>query len=326
MSEFIAANENTRKLKEFFSNRTTMVYMALLIIVLAAGIFMPVSVSGGNIRNIIREVSILGIVAIGQGLVMLSGGLDISVGNIMFMVIIYGGKFMESSDQRFLPVAFLCLTAGAFIGVINGVGVAKFKISPIIMTLGTSSIMYGAIYIFGGGMMTAAAPEILQKIGKTVWFNFLPITSLFWITVAVGGIFLLSRTTFGRKVYATGNNFQAAWFAGVKPVRIQIVSYIICDVLAALGGLLLLGYLGTPTLRFTDIYTMGSIAGVVIGGIEFFSGIGSLVGTIAGVLIVRFLFNVLIMMNVPPAGRMMVEGFIIIAIVALYKIRTKTKE
>ncbi len=315
--------EASGRIKEFLSNRTTIVFLALLVIVFIAGILMPVSVSGSNIKNVLREASILGIVAIGQGIVMLSGGMDISVGNIMFMVIIYGGKFMESSAERFLPVALLCLAAGAAIGFINGIGVSKFKISPIIMTLGTSSILYGAIYIFGGSMMSQAAPEILQRIGKNILFNIIPVTGLIWFVIAAAAIFLLFRTTFGRKVYATGNNFQAAWFAGIKPVRVQVASYMICDLLAALAGLLLLGYLGTPTLRFTDIYTMGSISAVVIGGIEFFAGIGSIVGTIAGTLIVRFLFNVLVMMNVPAAGRMIVEGVMILAIVSFYNFRSK---
>ncbi len=300
-----------------------MVFLTLIILLFIAGILMPVSVSANNLKNVLREASILGIVALGQGIVMLSGGMDISVGNIMFMVIIYGGKFMESSNSRFLPVALLCIVAGAVIGFVNGIGVAKFKISPIIMTLGTSSILYGAIYIFGGGMMSAAAPSILQTLGKKMVLNNVPITGIIWILVALSMVFILSKTTFGRKIYATGNNFQAAWFSGIKPVRVQVSSYIICDIFAVLAGLLLLGYLGTPTLRFTDIYTMGSIAASVIGGIEFFAGIGSLAGTIAGTFIVRFLFNVLVMMNVPEAGRMIVEGAMILIIVSLYRLKGK---
>ncbi len=320
----IAVNSGSSgRIREFLSNRTTLVFIALFAIVLIAGILMPVSVSGSNIKNVLREASILGIVAIGQGIVMLSGGMDISVGNIMFMVIIYGGKFMESSAERFLPVALLCIAAGAAIGFINGIGVSKFRISPIIMTLGTSSILFGAIYIFGGNMVSQAAPKILQKIGKNILLDIVPVTGIIWLVIAAAAIFLLFRTTFGRRIYATGNNFQAAWFAGIKPVRVQVASYMICDALAALAGLLLLGYLGTPTLRFTDIYTMGSISAVVIGGIEFFAGIGNIAGTIAGTLIVRFLFNVLVMMNVPPAGRMIVEGALILAIVSFYNFKSK---
>ena len=102
---------------------------------------------------------------------------------------------------------------------------------------------------------------------------------------------------------------------------VVIISYIICALSAALAGLLLLGYLGTPTLRFTDIYTMGSIAAVVLGGIEFFRGIGSIIGTIAGAFMVRFMFTLLIMFHVSEAGRMIAEGLLIIIIVAAYNIR-----
>ena len=284
---------------------------------------MPVSVSRGNLQSIFREASLLGLVALGQGIVMLAGGMDISVGNIMFFMIIYGGNLMQSDPNRFIPISLLCLALGSFIGLINGLGVAKFKISPIIMTLGTSSIIYGLIYIFGGAMMASPAPEPLQFIGKKSLFKLIPLTGLFWIGLTLVFVMVLYKTTLGRKIYAVGNNSKAAWLSGISSDSVLIVSYIICDMLATLAGLLLLGYLGTPTLRFTDIYTMGSIAAVVIGGIEFFSGKGSIIGVVAGVIIVRFVFNVLVMMSVPEAGRMMIEGGMILAIVALYKIKSR---
>ena len=313
-----------KNLKSALSTRTALVYFAFLAIVGIAGIIMPVSVSGGNIRNVLREASLLGIVALGQGLVMLAGGLDISVGNIMFMVIISGGKMMNSSPELMLPVSLGCLAVGAVIGLVNGLGVAHFKISPIIMTLGTSSILFGGVYLFGGNITGSVAPGNLQFLGKKILGGLLPLTSIIWIALALTMIFLLHRTTFGRKVYATGNNPRAAWYAGINAKGMLILSYIICDVLAAAAGLLLLGYLGTPTLRFTDIYTMGSISAVVIGGIEFFSGIGSIAGTIAGALIVRFIFSFLVMMNMAEAGRKIVEGLVILTIVSIYSLRKKS--
>jgi ribose transport system permease protein len=313
----------TSSLKNIVSNRITLTFVAFFVIALFSGIFVPAALKGANITNVLRQASILGIVAIGQGIVMLSGGMDISVGNIMFAVMIYGGRFMESSDHRLIPIAIACLIAGACIGCINGLGVAKFKISPIIMTLGTSSILYGAVYIFGGNMMTSPAPFVLQAIGKKLLFNWVPLLGVFWLVVSVAAIFLLTKTTFGRRVYATGNNSRAAWFGGVQPIQVQVASYMICDTLAALAGLLLLGYLKAPTLRFTDIYTIGSISAAVIGGIEFFTGVGHIAGSIAGTLVVRYLFTVLVMLHVPEAGRMIVEGMMIITIVSLNKSRIR---
>lgn len=307
--------------RKILQNKTAFAFLALGVILLVFGILKPVSVSRGNLQNVFREASLLGLVALGQGIVMLAGGMDISVGNIMFFMIIYGGNLMKSQPDRLLPVTFICLALGALIGLVNGIGVAKLKISPIIMTLGTSSIIYGLIYIFGGAMMASPAPSTLQFIGKRFLLNFIPITSLFWIGLTVLFCVILYRTTYGRAVYAVGNNSKTAWMSGIRSDRVLIIAYVICDSLAALAGLLLLGYLGTPTLRFTDIYTMGSIAAVVIGGIEFFSGRGSIIGVVAGVIIVRFIFNVLVMMNVPEAGRMMIEGGMILAIVALYKVK-----
>lgn len=314
-------NSMNNRINLIFTNRTFLVYTALVFFIVISGIIMPRSLSASNLETVIREASLLGIVSLGQGIVMLSGGLDISVGNIIFMVIIYGGRFMSLYPKLTILISILCLIVGVLIGFINGIGVAKYKISPVIMTLGSSSILYGLIYIFGGEMMVGTVPESLQFIGKKVLCGFLPLIGVIWLMLAAILIFILYRTTFGRKIYATGNNPRATWFSGINSVGIMIKSYIICDVLAAFTGLLLLGYLGTPTLRFTDIYTMGSIAAVVIGGIEFFQGVGSIVGTIAGAFMVRFMFSFLIMINVPEAGRMIAEGFLILVIVAIYTLK-----
>jgi ribose transport system permease protein len=307
--------------REIFSNRTVLVYLALTIFVIVAGLVMPQSLGARSLQTIIREASLLGIVALGQGIVMLSGGLDISVGNVMFFVIVFGGNLMTKYPAWTLPVLILCMLIGAAVGLVNGIGVAKFKISSIIMTLGTSSMLYGCVYILGGGTLGGSAHPAWQYVGKKMITSFMPLTGMIWLTLAIIATFVLYRTTFGRRVYATGNNPQTAWLSGVNAEGVIIVSYIICSLSAALAGLLLLGYLGTPTLRFTDIYTMGSIAAVVLGGIEFFRGVGSIVGTIAGAFIVRFMFTLLIMFHVSEAGRMIAEGLLIIIIVAAYNIK-----
>ncbi|MBW2059673.1 MAG: ABC transporter permease [Deltaproteobacteria bacterium] len=310
-----------QRLKEFASNRTVLVYLALALFVMVAGLIMPRSLGSSSLQTIFREASLLGIVALGQGIVMLSGGLDISVGNMMFFVIVLGGNLMSRHPTMTVPIVLFCLLIGAVVGLVNGLGVAKLKISSIIMTLATSSILYGGVYIFAGGSLSGSADPTLQYIGKKMISNFMPLTGVIWLILAFMAIFVLYRTTFGRKIYATGNNPQAAWLSGINAERVTVASYVICSLTAVFAGLLLLGYLGTPTLRFTDIYTMGSIAAVVLGGIEFFQGVGSIAGTIAGAFIVRFMFTLLVMFRVPEAGRMIAEGLLIITIVAAYRLR-----
>lgn len=308
--------------KEFFNSRTVLVYLALALFFLIGGLIMPQSLNARSMQSVIREASLLGIVALGQGVVMLCGGLDISVGNIMFFVIVLGGNLMIKYPALSIPILLLCLLVGALVGLVNGVGVAKLKVSPIIITLATSSILFGGVYIWAGGTVTSgAAPPFWQWVGKSMVADFLPLTGVIWIVLALIAVFVLYKTTFGRMVYATGNNPVTAWLSGINADGILILSYMICGVSAAGAGLLLLGYLGTPTLRFTDIYTMGSITAVVMGGIEFFKGVGSIIGTVAGALIVRFMFTLLIMLNVSEAGRMIAEGLLIIVIVAIYNLR-----
>jgi ribose transport system permease protein len=310
------------KVKTLLNNRTVLVYLVLALIVLIGGVVKPQSIGARSLQTIIREASLLGIVALGQGFVMLSGGLDISVGNTMFFVIVLGGNLMSSYPAWSIPILLFCMLLGALVGLVNGIGVAKFKVSAIIMTLATSSILFGAVYILAGGLVSGGAHPAWQWVGKKMVTSFMPLTGVIWLGLAILAVFVLSRTTFGRKIYATGNNPLTTWLSGINADAVLILSYVICSLSAAFAGLLLLGYLGTPTLRFTDIYTMGSIAAVVLGGIEFFKGFGNIVGTIAGTLIVRFLFTLLIMFNVPEAGRMIAEGILIIVIVAAYQLKS----
>lgn len=311
------------RVKEVLGGRTVMVFIALVLFVVVAGLVAPATLGPDNLKSVIREASFLGIVALGQGIVMLSGGLDISVGNIMFFIIVYGGNFLAGHPEYSAVLCLTCVLAGALVGLINGVGVSKFKISPIIMTLATGSMLYGLVYIFGGGRIGSAAPAPLQSVGKGMFLDVVPYSGLIWLFLAGFFTFVLYRTAFGRRIYATGNNPKAAWLSGVNSEGILIRSYMICGALAAFAGLLLLGYLGTPTLRFTDIYTMGSIEASVLGGIDFFAGVGSIVGTIAGSLLVRFMFTLLLMIRVNDAGRMIAEGVLILVIVAVYKLRER---
>jgi ribose transport system permease protein len=308
-------------IKELLNNRTFVVYLALAFFVIAGGLIMPQSLGSRSLQTIIREASLLGIVALGQGIVMLSGGLDISVGNIMFFVVVMGGNLMSKYPEWSFPIILLFLLFGAFVGLVNGIGVARLKVSAIIMTLATSSILFGTVYLLAGGTVSGGAHPAWQWVGKKMVTGFMPLTGIIWLLLAIIAMFVLHKTPFGRRIYATGNNPLTTWLSGINAGGVLTLAYVICGVSAAFAGLLLLGYLGTPTLRFTDIYTMGSIAAVVLGGIEFFKGFGNIAGTIAGALIVRFLFTLLIMFNVAEAGRMIAEGVLIIAIVALYQMK-----
>ena len=160
---------------EFISNRTVLVYFALTLFVIVAGFIMPQSLGARSLQTIIREASLLGIVALGQGIVMLSGGLDISVGNVMFFVIVFGGNLMANYPSWTVPILILCMFVGAVVGLVNGIGVARFKISSIIMTLGTSSILYGCVYILGGGTLSGSAHPAWQYVGKKMVTSYMPL-------------------------------------------------------------------------------------------------------------------------------------------------------
>lgn len=304
-------------------DRIFLVYLALIILLVASGLLMPRSVRPENLTSVIRWSSLLGLVAIGQTIVILCGGIDLSVGMIVFLTVILGADLMRGQDVLALPVSILCLCVGSLIGLVNGLSVVKLKVPPIVTTLGMMTILSGVIWIYSGGVPRGGVAPALISLGRAKIWGFMPIPGVIWILISILGIIILRKATFGRKVYAVGNNPITAQLSGINVDLITILSYVISGLTAAVAGLLLLGFLGMSTLRFTDMYTLGSIAAVIIGGTTFFKGVGSIEGTMAGTFIVRFLFNLMVMFRVAEAGRRIAEGLIIIGIVAMYSMKRK---
>lgn len=307
-------------LGSFVRNKVLLVYLALGMLLVVGRLLKPYSVNLENLSSVLRWSSILGMVAIGQTVVMLGGGIDMSVGMVVFLTYILGAGLMRGQDALALPVSFLCLSLGALIGVVNGIGIAWFRIPPIVMTLGMSTVLNGVVWLYSGGVTRGEVAPAFKAFGKMSLGHYFPVSTLLWLATSIMMAFILRRTVLGRKLQAVGNNSLAAWISGVNVKSIVITSYTISGLLSAATGLMLLGYLGMANLRFTDIYTLGSITAAVIGGTTFFSGLGTIEGTIAGTFITRFIFNLLIMFRVAEAGRMIANGLILAVIVGLYSV------
>jgi ribose transport system permease protein len=299
------------------------VYVTLGVLLGLGGLLKPHLLSLGSLVSICRWSSILGLAAIGQTLVMISGGIDISVGAVVFLVSILASALMKGQDTLALPISLACLGIGVLCGLINGIGVNLLKIPPVVMTLSLSLILNGIVWIYTGGVTYGGpAPSLVKFAGKVILGVF-PLPFVVWLVIALFFIGVMRLTILGRLFHAIGNNPVAAHYSGVNVPIASIVGYALCGLFSAATGLSLLGYLNMATLRFSDIYTMGSIAAAVIGGTSFFTGLGTISGTICGTIIMRVIFNLLLMFQIPEAGRMVANGLIILVVVALYSLRRR---
>lgn len=294
------------------------VYFALLGLVVFLGIVSPLSVAPENLINLVRQGAALGCVAIGQTIVLISGGLDLSVGSTVILADVLAAMIINGRSDLAFPVTLLVLGIGALIGLVNGLLITRFNVVPFIATLGMNFIVYGAALVYSGGAPRGDIPANMRFWGNGFIGGFFPSAALIWIIVTLLAALLLRRTVFGRQLVATGANRRAARLAGVDDKRVTLTAYMFSSLMASAGGLLLVAYVGTGTLEVGTDFLLGSIAASVIGGTPFEGGRGTIWGTFGGILFLMVLYSILTVLALPTSGRRMVEGIIILIAVAAY--------
>jgi ribose transport system permease protein len=271
-----------------------------------------------HVSAIFRTASFLGIVAIGQTLVILTGGIDLSVGPVVTMGNVFICIFMSGLDSNNTWSLCAIILLGITVGVINGVGISYLKIPAIVMTLAVGSLVTGFMLIFSHGAPTGMASPFLRQVGVGYFFKVLPIIAIIWIIVSAFTIVLLSSTTYGRKLYLTGASNKVAKLSGVNIPWIIILAYAMSGAFAALAGTFMAGYTQNAFLGIGDEYVIWSITAVVIGGTSLNGGKGGYIGTIAGALILVLMESILTIVSVPEAGRQIASGLIILIMITIY--------
>jgi ribose transport system permease protein len=295
--------------------------LALVVIMAIAGFLTPGFLTFRHFKMVLYCNTMLGILALAQTIVILSGGIDLSIGSTYWITIMTGALLMV--DGSFFVPAIVCLVLGAAIGVINGIGISKLRIPHVVMTLAMMIILTGTLYVTtGGGGRGRAAPELIRlSTGRVFGF---PIITLVWIILTVVFTIILRMTAFGWRVRALGSNMVACHCSGINVSRLQIAVYGMSGTLAALGGLLYLGWARTPYPTFQSGAGVGadimlqSIAAVIIGGTLFSGGRGGVERTFLGVLVLAVLFSVLSMAGLGVEWQIMLNGVIILAIVGAH--------
>lgn len=280
----------------------------------------PYFLSLNNFLNIGVAVSTIGIIAVAMTLVIIAGGIDLSVGSV---VALSGVAVAQLSHKMSIEAAVLCaLWIGMLVGVFNGVAITRVGINPLIATLGTLSIARGLSFVFSGGLTQSIDNERFLSLGRGfvlgVPFQVLVMAALFGAVAWV-----MRSTVFGRSVYAVGGNAQASRLAGLAVPRVQMAVYVLSGGCAALGGVFLASQLGAGAPQAASGIELSVIAAVILGGTSLSGGKGTIAGTLLGVLILGTLNNGLTLLNVSSYYQEVARGIVLLLAVGLDQLRLK---
>ena len=291
-------------------------YLATILLLLFTSLVSPGFLAGAHLRSMALLAAFIGIVALGQTLVIIGGGIDLSVPWVLNGAAVFVTLFAHGHNGPLVWAVPVLLAAGALVGTMNGLGVAIAGVPPIVMTLAVNVILQGGILIRTGGAPTATAPAALQflAVGRVAG---IPVVLGIWAVLAVIATILLSKTTFGRYLYAVGSNATVAKYSGVPTLRTVVLSYTLSGFTAALVGMLLTGYSGQAYLGMGDPYLFTSIAAVAIGGTSIMGGSGHYIGTIAGAFLLTILTALLPALNLSSGALQIVYGIVILITVAM---------
>ena len=293
------------------------VYGLILILGIYASLASPNFLTDRNIFNVLRTGAFLGTVAIAETFVIISGGIDLSVGSVIKLSVLMSAILMNGKPENIGVAVVATLAMGAVVGLFNGLLITRMRIAPFIVTLGTYSILRGIAYTVTTTPVGKAAPGFLRlydlKVGPV------PLLVIFLALLILAGIFVLRRTAFGRYVYAIGGNEQVARLSGIRVDWVKIGVYVLCSTLAALTGLLYLTRAGIGDPVIGEGAELQAITAVILGGTSLFGGQGGLIGTLGGVLIMGLTNNVLVILNVSSWYQDLIQGLVIVGAVALYK-------
>ena len=300
--------------------RNTLVVLILLLVVFVGAVDFakPGTVNSVWLSNTLLFAAPLGILAAGQTMVMLTGGIDLSVVSVAT-----GSAFLMTTLTLRIGDGWsvvVGLALGFVVGLINGVGVAVLRVQPLVMTLGTGLMTQGVIIVYSQRILASRSvvPDIIHVLGSGRLAEIVPIDLFVWAPIAALVISGLRWTGFGRLVYAIGDNLEACQLAGVRVWRVLLVDYAICGLLAAIAGMLLVGNTNSADLGLAETYLLPSVASVIIGGTSIFGGRGGYEGSIIGALILTVLNGVLTLVDSPEPVKQILYGGIIFALAAVY--------
>jgi ribose transport system permease protein len=300
------------------------VYIGFLALLVISWIVSPASRTLQDVINLFKQSAGLGLLAIGQTMVILTGGIDLCLGSIVTLVHVLTIGLMHGDPQRILPVCLLGLGIGSLAGFFNGLGITKAKIAPFVMTLCTDFILRGLYMIYTKGQPKGVLAEGFRNLGRYRMFGRLPLIIILWLGISLLFIFILKKTIFGNKIHMIGANATCSTLSGVRNDRTIVLIYTIAGFLAALTSIALTMDMSAASLNLGADYSMDSISATVVGGTLFTGGIGGVEGTIAGALIIRLITSLLQKANIVNWGKLLIQSILILSVVAANSRKKRT--
>ncbi|WP_414710919.1 ABC transporter permease [Pseudonocardia sp.] len=307
----------------------------LVLVFVAAAAFSPskngqlLFLDSQNLLNVVRSISEIGILGVGMTLVILIGGIDLSVGSVLGLASVGVCVLLTQDGLGVAAAVALVLVIGLVFGLLQGVAVARFGIQAFIVTLAGMQIARGLARIWSGGQGISLSygtgpgevPVVFSLLGERTFNGLVPIPALIFAAVAALGVALLRLSAYSRHVYAIGGNEKAARLSGVPVSRVKIVTFGLCGLLAALAGIVHAGQLNFGGPNDGAMYELDAIAAVVIGGTNLTGGRGSVVGTVAGALLVGVLRNILALNNIDSNIQLLIIGLVIVLAAGIQRLR-----
>ncbi|MCB6381249.1 ribose ABC transporter permease [Dorea formicigenerans] len=301
---------NNKKLASHIQDFGALIALVLLVVVI--GVISPEFRTLSNFLSLLRQSSINGFIAFGMTCVILTGGIDLSVGSVLALSTALCAGFITNGVPVGLAMV-LALIIGTALGAVSGLLVTKGRLQPFIATLITMTVYRGATMIFMDGKPISNLGDsfTLKVVGKGNFYH-IPIPAITFVVMFLIFMFVLEKTTFGRRVYATGSNEQSAKLAGINVNRTKLITYAISGCMSALSGLILLSRLSSAQPTLGSGYELDAIAAVALGGTSMNGGRGRVWGTFVGILIIAVLNNGLNILGVSSYYQDVVKGIVIL--------------
>lgn len=311
----MTGNTNYKAMMQKFS--TLLILLAMMII---CSFLSPKFLSATNLMNILKQVSIVTILSFAQGMIIISGEIDLSIGYLAGMAGTYSCILYIATNNLLLAILF-GIFLGALVGTINGLFVAHFGLPSFIVTLAMQTIVFGSICLYTAGNNIYKIGNY-KVLGQGTVFGVIPITVIFMIAMCVITHIILKYTKFGRYIYAIGGNKEAANAAGIQVRKTKWIAFILSGVFASIAGMIMMGRLNAGIPSEGAGYETDAIMATVVGGTSFAGGVGTAFGTLVGSIIIGILNNIMNLLGVESYSQRIIKGFLII-IAVLFDVYSK---
>ena len=289
-------------------------YLTLIMLLVFFSMATDTFLNTENLFNVARQVSMLGIAAVGMTFVLLLGGIDLSIGSQVTLVNIIASWFMVKAGINPVAACAIALAVACLNGYVNGWIIANIKIPPLIVTLATMTILEGLAYIICQGVPIFGFPKSFAVIGQG-YVGVVPIPVIIMVVILSIGAFILNQTFFGRWFYAVGGNEEAATLSGINVKRVKYLVYTLSGFFAGVAGIVLLSRTNSGQALAGKGFEFDVLTAVVVGGVSVIGGVGRISNVVAGILIIGVLSNGMVLMNVGQYGQMLVKGLVLVTAV-----------